>query len=70
MNTLTLVLLAIIVWLAYTMYQSYIGMQKELREIRLKCMGTTQSKYTAKDPVDTMKDSVIGTLSSLANMSR
>lgn len=69
MNTLTLVLLAIVLWLSYTMYQSYIGMQKELREIRLKCMGTPESKYTSKDPIDSVKNTVIGTLTSLASMS-
>lgn len=69
MNTLTIILLIIVVWLTYTMYQSYVGMQKELREIRLKCMGTANSKYTTKDPVDTVKDTVIGTLTTLASMS-
>lgn len=69
MNTLTIILLVIVVWMAYAMYQSYIGMQKELREIRLKCMGTPESKYATKDPVDSMKDTVIGTLVSLATMS-
>lgn len=69
MNTLTLILVGCVLWLSYVMYTSYMGMQTELREIRLKCMGTTKSKYTPEDVGNTVKTKLIETLSSLAKMS-
>jgi hypothetical protein len=68
MNTLVIVLVAIIVWLAYTMYNSYRAMEKELREIRLKCIGQRESVYTS-DPAETMKTTMLGILSKLAKVS-
>lgn len=55
--------------MAYTMYKSYVGMEKELREIRLKCMGKSGSKYN-KDPAERMRSNMVSALSALANMSR
>lgn len=68
MNTITLILLGFVLWLTYIMYNSYVGMQKELREIRLKCMGTPDSKY-ATDVPGKLKTNLIETLTSLAQMS-
>jgi hypothetical protein len=68
MNSITFVLLLVVIWMVYTMYQTYIGMQKELREIRLKCMGTTGSKFE-RSPAEDMKQGMIETLSMLAKVS-
>jgi hypothetical protein len=49
MNLAILLLIVVAAYMVYTMMDSYRAMQKELREIRLKCMGTATSTYT-KDP--------------------
>lgn len=69
MSSIIYILIAIILWMAYTMYQSYVGMEKELREIRLKCMGTANSIYN-KEPTENMRSSMVSALTALANMSR
>jgi hypothetical protein len=69
MISVVYILVAIIIWMAYTMYKSYVGMEKELREIRLKCMGKSGSKYN-KDPAERMRSNMVSALSALANMSR
>lgn len=70
MNTLTLILVAVVVWLSYVMYDSYTAMQKELREIRLRCMGTVDSKYATPSVSNTMKQGLIETLTALAKVSQ
>lgn len=73
MSSLVYILVAIIVWMAYTMYKSYTGLQKELREIRLKCMkgsgANSTSEYTS-EPVSDMRNTMLTALTTLANMSR
>ena len=69
MSSLMYILIAILVWMAYTMYNSYVGMQKELREIRLKCMGTATSVYN-KEPVEAMRSTVVEALSRFAALSK
>lgn len=69
MNTLTILVLAGVVWMAYVMFQTYTGMQKELREIRLKCIGTPTSQYQSPNPGDVIKTNLLGALNSLAKMS-
>lgn len=66
MNTLTIILVASLLWFSYVMYNSYTGMQRELREIRLKCMGTPNSKYTSQSIGATAKQSIIETLTNIA----
>jgi hypothetical protein len=68
MNLIVIVLAALLVWMAYIMYNSYRAMEKELREIRLKCMGTTQSKYQ-EDPTEKVKGTLLSVLGKLASMS-
>lgn len=67
MNSLVIVLIAIVLWMAYTMYRSYTAMEKELREIRMKCMGTSSSNYN-QSPGESMRKDVVGMLSRLASM--
>ena len=68
MNTLTFILVACLLWFSYVMYDSYTGMQRELREIRLKCIGTPNSKYTSPSVGTIAKDGIIETLKNLAKM--
>lgn len=66
MSLLQLALIALMVWIVYTMLQSYRSMQKELREIRMKCMGTKTSSYT-RDPIDEVRSKLVEGLTSLSN---
>ena len=68
MNTLVIVLVAIIVWMAYTMHSSYRALEKELREIRLRCIGRSESVHTS-EPTEQMKSTMMGMLSKLAKLS-
>lgn len=69
MSTLIYLLVGIIIWMVYTMYKTYTAMQKELREIRLKCMKGSSSQYTS-EPIRDMRNTMVSALTSLANMSR
>jgi energy-converting hydrogenase Eha subunit B len=69
MNSLVYILVGIIVWMAYTMFKTYQGMQHELREIRMKCVGS-DVRDRKEDPADTMRSNVLSLLSTFANMSK
>lgn len=62
---LQLALIILIVWIVYVMLQSYRSMEKELREIRMKCMGTASSQYT-NDPIEAVKGKLVEGLTQLA----
>lgn len=66
MNLVTVLLCLMVAWFLYTLMDSYRSMQKELREIRLKCIGSPTSQYT-KDPNDSMKGTLIEGLTKLRN---
>jgi hypothetical protein len=68
MNLTGIILVAVIIWMVYTMYKSYQAMQNELKEIRLKCMGTSKSQYQS-DPTEDMRTTLLGALGSLAKVS-
>lgn len=50
MNLLTIVLFAALAYVLYIMLSTYRSLERELREIRLKCMGRPESSQTAADP--------------------
>ena len=47
MNFITIIIIAIVVWLVYSLIQSYRNLEKELREIRAKCIGFNTAATTA-----------------------
>lgn len=47
MNLITIIIIAIVVWLVYSLINSYRNLEKELREIRAKCIGVNNT--TSKD---------------------
>lgn len=62
---ITLIIVLICLWFVYSLLQSYKNIERELREIRVKCVLPT--KPAAKDPVETMKSTVVSGLSRLAS---
>lgn len=65
MNLVTVIVTLVVLWVVYSFVQSYTGIQKELREIRLKCVGagaSTSLSEPSQDPVDRMKDQLIAGL--------
>lgn len=68
MSLLQLALIALMIWIVYTMLQSYRSMEQELREIRVKCIGIGKATSTyTKDPVDSVRTKLIEGLTQLAN---
>ena len=65
MNTILIIVILFSLWLMYSMLESYRNIQKELREIRLKCvsgnvMPSSNTTFMKNmDPVDKMKSNVI-----------
>ncbi len=64
MNLSVIALLLIVGWIVYTIGQSYRALQQELREIRIKCIGTADSKYT-KEPTSQIKNVLVEGLTKL-----
>ncbi len=64
MNFVVILMLFLTAYIVYTMMDSYRSMQKELREIRLKCIGTPDSAYT-KDPTGVLKGTLVEGLTRL-----
>jgi len=62
MNFLVLLLAAALAYLVYTMLQSYRSLERELREIRLKCMGTRESAVASADPAVALRDRLLSGL--------
>lgn len=67
--------MAIIVWFAYTMWRSYTAIERELREIRLKCVNAGGAaprslKSFTSEPASAMKSDVVSILSRLAAFSK
>ena len=65
MNTITVILIVIVLWLVYALLQSYRRLEKELREIRVKCVGaggTISTDTGAVDPVNQMQGKVVSML--------
>lgn len=65
-----MIIILILAYIVYTMMQSYRGMERELREIRVRCIGTSDSKYTAQDPVSTLRNRLTEGLHILSNASK
>ena len=65
MNLVVVILVAIILWFVWMLLQSYRNLEKELREIRVKCvMGGSPDR---PDPVESAKATVVSGLSRLAS---
>ena len=48
MNLITVIIIAIVIWLVYSLIQSYRNLEKELKEIRAKCIiGSTTASTAA-----------------------
>jgi hypothetical protein len=62
MNLLTILLILIVAYLLYIMLDSYRSLERELREIRLKCTGSRESAVASKDPTETLKDRLLSGL--------
>jgi hypothetical protein len=68
MSILTIVLILAIGYLLYTMLQSYRSLERELREIRVKCIGTPSSAVAGEDPATSVKNTVVNGLTRLMNV--
>lgn len=62
MNLLTVVLIGIVAYLVYLMLQSYRSLERELREIRVKCLGTPNSGVADRDPMVTLREKLTNAL--------
>ncbi len=70
MSLIAVIVILLLAYVVYTVLQSYRGMEKELREIRMKCMGTQASTYATQDPVVTLRDRLTDGLQMLSNASK
>jgi len=61
MNLTTILLILLVIWIVYTMLQSYRSMEKELKDIRMKCMGSASGSMM-KDPMTSIKSAVVSGL--------
>jgi hypothetical protein len=69
MNLVTVIVLLIALWVAYSFVQSYRGIEKELKEIRIKCVAAGASARLSEntaDPYDRLKDQLVSGLRRLA----
>lgn len=62
MSLLVIFLIMALGYALYTMLQTYRSLERELREIRLKCMGTATSAESAPDPAETMTKQLVSRL--------
>lgn len=62
MSLIIIVLLLALGYALYTMLQTYRSLERELREIRLKCMGKADSAESAPDPAETMTKQLVARL--------
>jgi hypothetical protein len=75
MKLVVIILLLVVVWLVYSILQSYRSMSDELRKIRLKCIKSTNDSYNDEsevdetDPANKMTKSLISVLSMVKNYS-
>jgi hypothetical protein len=75
MKIITLITIVIIAWLIYSLIQSHHNIEKELREIRIKCVlpnnsstpSSNNDKYSNPDnyPLNSIKTGLISNLTSL-----
>jgi hypothetical protein len=79
MNVITLIAIVIIAWLIYSLIQSHHNIEKELREIRIKCVlpstnydsstisTTSPASYSNKNnyPLNSLKSSLVSNLTTL-----
>lgn len=65
MNIVTILVIAVVLWFVYGLLESYRNIEKELREIRLKCM--IEPDPSRSDPIDSMKNVMVDRLSRLKN---
>ena len=57
MNLITVIIIAIVIWLVYSLIQSYRNLEKELKEIRAKCIGINNVAVTTTATTATTKKS-------------
>ena len=74
MNVITLLTIIVIGWLIYSLIQSHHNIEKELREIRMKCVlpnntspSSNKDQYSNTDnyPLNSLKTSLVSNLTSL-----
>lgn len=68
MQLIALIVIVVIIWFLYGLLDSYRGIERELREIRLKCMMPADTER--KDPITRMKAGVMGGLVALKDTAR
>jgi hypothetical protein len=68
MSAWFLLVIAALMYVLYVMLESYRSLERELREIRLKCMGTHESALAVADPATKIKDRLLGAFKSAADM--
>ena len=56
MNLITIIIIAIVIWLVYSLIQSYRNLEKELREIRAKCIGVNNTASSEENKSTTTTD--------------
>jgi hypothetical protein len=67
MSILIIVFILVIGYLLYTMLESYRSLERELREIRVKCIGTPNSEVASADPGATIKKTLVSGLTRIMN---
>lgn len=68
MSAWLLLVIAALLYVLYIMLESYRSLERELREIRLKCMGTKESALAVADPATKIKDRLLGAFKTAANL--
>jgi len=68
MSAWFLLVIAALLYVLYVMLESYRSLERELREIRLKCTGTRESSLAVADPATTIKDRLLSAFKSAAEL--
>lgn len=61
MNLVVVILVLIALWVAWSFAQSYRNIERQLQEIKVKCVGSNLQE-TAAPPGDIMKSQLLGGL--------
>ena len=71
MNVITLISIILVAWLIYSLIQSHNNIEKELREIRMKCImpvsPSTNDTYSnpKNNPLNALKSGLISNLNNM-----
>jgi hypothetical protein len=68
MNLLTIILFGILLWIIYSLLESYNSLSRELKEIKNKCNIEYNNKSDYNEKISNLKDNLLYGLNRLLNI--